>query len=228
MRIVPQSVELVWCTENPAKIIELSARTCYKTEAAYDPAKTPDFINRVVHQRHHESVVEHAVASYRIITSRAIANEITRHRIASFSQESTRYCNYGKDRFGNEIVCIMPPGLSDRQAGRWAQTMRYLEYQYLTAIDEGEAPEIARGLLPLDLKTELVMTANFREWMHFLKLRLDKSAHPQIRELAGWIEGSLQLVCPEIFGTSRVVIPETKLITDPVEVAAYLKPQSSS
>ena len=137
--------------------------------------------------RKHESVLEHGVATFRFITDRGVTHEMVRHRIASYSQESTRYCNYSKDKFGNELTIILPirfyeiwlkmnfsggtipdyflPILSRYK--NWYNGITAFEHYYFDALNFGDSPQEARDLLPNSLKTEIVMTANFREWRNF-------------------------------------------------------------
>lgn len=198
MKIVEPRVDLLWITPEPYKHIEISGRTCYKSEDKITEDSAVKFCN-MIKQRGHESVVEHAVASFRIICDRGISHEIVRHRIASYSQESTRYCNYSKDKFGNEIAVIEPPGLTESQRKEWFEAMQRVEGSYNYLIGSGVSPQIARSVLPTCLKTELVMTANFREWLHFIKLRTSPAAHPQIRTIADEIREYLFQYCPTIF-----------------------------
>lgn len=198
MRIVEPSVELLWITPEPYKEIEAAGRTCYKSEDKITEDSAIKFCE-MIKQRGHASVVEHACASFRIICDRGVSHEIVRHRLASYSQESTRYCNYSKDKFGNEISVIEPPGLEGYARLIWKRSMEELEKGYNEMIKEGVAPQIARSILPNSLKTELVMTANFREWMHFISLRTSPAAHPQIRPLAEKIQETLAGYCPTIF-----------------------------
>jgi thymidylate synthase (FAD) len=198
MKIVQPSVELVWITPDPYQNIEKAGRTCYKSEDKITDDSAVKFCG-MIKQRGHESVVEHAVASFKIICDRGVSHEIVRHRIASYSQESTRYCNYSKDKFGNEISVIEPPGLTLTQRGSWVDAVQFVETEYLWMIENGVSPQIARSILPNCLKTEIVMTANFREWMHFIKLRTSPAAHPQIRPIAEEIRKILAAYCPTIF-----------------------------
>jgi thymidylate synthase (FAD) len=193
-------VKLVWITPNPAQVIEMGARVCYKSEGKYDPSRTAEFINRVVHQRHHESVVEHASACFDIITDRGVLAEITRHRLASFSVESTRYVNYEKK---GGMAVIEPPGLSVPEQLIWMNAMEAAETAYVQLIRARVTPQIARSVLPTCLKTEIRMTANFREWLHIINLRTAPAAHPQIQEIAFQIKAALQKECPEIFGSPQ-------------------------
>lgn len=219
MKIVAQSVELVALTfpvqlddvftpergyvpdefaHPQERLIEMAGRVCYKSEPSTYPGSEVAFIERL-RKLQHESVIEHASASFRIICDRGISHEIVRHRLASYSQESTRYCNYSKDKFDGEIMVIEPPGLTPDQKMSWTLAVKAAECEYLTMLDLGCLPQIARSVLPTCLKTELVMTANFREWRHFLKLRTAPAAHPQMREVAGMVAKILARISPTVF-----------------------------
>lgn len=198
MKIVPHSVELLWITPDPYKHIEMSGRVCYKSEDKITADSAVKFC-AMIKQRGHESVVEHAVASFKIVCDRGVSHEIVRHRLASYSQESTRYCNYSKDKFGNEIQVIEPPIKTPQAYAAWSLSVQVAEKNYNAMIEAGESPQIARSVLPNCLKTELVMTANFREWMHFINLRTSPAAHPQIRPIAEEIRLKLADYCPTIF-----------------------------
>ena len=149
-------------------------------------------------------MAEHAVASIRIICDRGVSHEIVRHRIASYSQESTRYCNYTKEKFGKEITVIQPPDMSEEEEVFWTHGVLHAETAYFEMLKSGSTPQRARSVLPNCLKTELVMTTNFREWKHFIKLRTDPAAHPQMREVAFMIKDLLAKECPEVFGDDNV------------------------
>lgn len=198
MKIVKQSVKLLWITENPEFQIERSGRLCYKSEDNMTPESSGEFCEKMKRLGHH-AMIEHAVASFRIVTDRGVSHEIVRHRIASFAQESTRYCNYSADKFGGEIKVIEPPGLDTVQRGYWLLGCEYSERRYLGMLGCGCSPQIARSVLPTCLKTELVMTANLREWLHFIELRGSKAAHPQIRPIAHEINRILAEHAPSIF-----------------------------
>ena len=144
----------------------------------------------------HESPLEHGGCTFKIVTDRAISQEVVRHRLASYSQESTRYCNYANGKFSREITVIESSGLAENEAREWLDAMEHLERTYLLMIDSGVKPEKARDVLPLCLKTELMMTANFREWRHFLKLRGSRMAHPGIRKIAKQIYEVFQRAIP--------------------------------
>lgn len=179
MKIIEQSVDLVDninATDVYSKI-ERCGRVCYQSKAKGNPEQ---FIRMLI-KRGHESVLEHASLTFHIVTSRSILKELTRHRIASYSVESTRYVKY------DEITVIQPTGLTNTGFYLWRSGVEAAKEYYKLLLRNGERPETARELLPECTKTELYMTANLREWRHFLKLRTAKAAHPQMRQLAGMI-----------------------------------------
>lgn len=133
----------------------------------------------------------HAWQTVKFVCDRGVSHELVRHRIASFAQESTRYCNYSKDKFGNEITVIKPiffdnyckAGDDDIQYNMWHEAMIRCEKLYFQLLKTGAKPQEARSVLPNSLKTEVIMTAKLDEWNHFFGLRVDTPAHPQMREL---------------------------------------------
>ncbi len=165
--------------------IERAGRTCYKSEGRIGDGSAEKFIAGII-KRGHESVLEHEKVTVRFICDRGVTHEMVRHRIASFSQESTRYCNYAQDRFGSELTFIKPCFWEDGSENMktWEETMQYIENAYNKMIADGAKPEEARSILPNSLKTEIVVTMNMREWRHFFKLRTAPAAHPQIREIS--------------------------------------------
>jgi thymidylate synthase (FAD) len=201
VKIIKPSVELIWMTPNPEFMIEMATRTAYKSEDSYEASKSAGFLDRIINQNHHHSVVEHASASFRVICDRAVANEIVRHRVGmSYTQSSTRYCNYSKDKFDNGInVTPMLKGLNEHQIDRRLELYNLIEAIYLAEIAEGIAPQQARDNLPLCLQTEIVITGTFRALLHFIELRSAKSAHPQIRPIAYKINNLLSEQAPNVF-----------------------------
>ena len=187
------------------KAIERAGRTCYKSENLVSEESAKKFVTNIL-KLGHESVIEHEKITVRIICDRGVSHEIVRHRIASYSQESTRYCNYCNDRFGNELTFIEPCFFSSdseediKNKQVWLDTMAIIEKNYNMLIENGAKPEEARAILPNSLKTEIVVTMNLRAWRHFFKLRSDKSAHPQIREIANMILDEFKEKLPTIFG----------------------------
>ena len=182
------------------KRIEKAGRTCYKSEDRITEESAKSFVQKLI-ERGHESVLEHESITVRFICDRGISHEIVRHRIASFSQESTRYCNYSNDRFRNNITFIKPCFLDEGTGGYklWKQAMFIAEKEYFELLNLGCTPQEARSVLPNSTKTEIVMTANLREWRHFLKLRTAKAAHPQMRELTVPLLKELQAWIPVVF-----------------------------
>ena len=187
------------------KNIERAGRTCYKSENLIDNDSSKRFALNII-KRGHESVIEHEKITVRIICDRGVTHEIVRHRIASYSQESTRYCNYCNDKFGKELTFIEPCFFSSnseedvKNKKIWLDTMAMIEQNYNMLIENGAKPEEARAILPNSLKTEIVVTMNLRSWRHFFKLRTDKSAHPQIREISNMILKEFKEKLPTIFG----------------------------
>lgn len=185
-------------------VIEKAGRTCYKSESGISDGSAEKFIANIL-KRGHESVIEHEKITVRIICDRGVSHELVRHRIASFSQESTRYCNYSKDRFGGELTFIKPcfwneENEEDRNKYNiWKESMEFIEKQYNKLIETGARPEEARALLPNSLKTEIVVTMNLRQWRHFFKLRTDLASHPQMREIAGEILTEFKKLLPAVF-----------------------------
>jgi thymidylate synthase (FAD) len=170
--------------ENILSAIEVAGRTCYKSESVVSSETAAPFVANII-KLGHESVLEHQSVSVRIICDRGVSHEIVRHRIASYSQESTRFCNYGKSK---EVVFIKPCFWNEDQViyTVWEQCMREAESTYLTMIAHGAKPQEARSVLPNSLKTEIIVTMNLREWRHFFKLRAAGTAgkpHPQMLEI---------------------------------------------
>lgn len=182
------------------KKLEKIGRVCYKSESRITDDSAKKFIANII-QSGHESVIEHEKISVRIICDRGVTHEIVRHRIASYSQESTRYCNYANDKFGKELTLIKPIFWAEDSVeyNCWYETMQKIEDAYNILIEKGVKPQEARSLLPNSLKTEIIVTMNLREWRHFLKLRTSLRAHPQMREIACAILGEFKKRIPIIF-----------------------------
>jgi len=167
--------------------------------------------------RGHLSVVEHQSVSVKFICDRGVSHELVRHRIASFSQESTRYCNYSKDKFDNQLTFIIPPwskiepgegdqsnfGLHSQGEILWLNAMQNSQGIYHNLIQAKWSPQEARAVLPNSLKTEIVVTANLREWREIFQQRCSPAAHPQMRELMIPLRDQFKEVLPEIFGDGK-------------------------
>lgn len=207
MKIIEPSAEIIAATENLEQLLELAGRVCYKSEDRITPDSASEFIGRM-HASKHESVLEHGAITVRFICDRGVSHELVRHRIASFSQESTRYCNYSKDKFGGEIAfadlatgfradIVKEPELYHE----WKLAMEDAERHYLSMIELGASPQMARSVLPNSLKTEVMMTANPREWVHVFRLRCSEKAHPQMREVMIPLRDEFVRRWPSIFKT---------------------------
>lgn len=195
MNIIKPSVEIIDMDDYDKiiKKIEKIGRVCYKSEANISDESAERFISNIL-KRGHESVIEHEAVTVRMICDRGVTHEIVRHRIASYSQESTRYCNYAGDKFNNQITVIDPAGGftydpdDEKDRARyeaWKEAMENAEKSYFKMLDLGATPQEARAVLPNSLKTEIVITMNLRSWRNFFRLRCDSHAHPQMREVAG-------------------------------------------
>jgi len=196
-------------------LIELAGRTCYKSEDLITSESAAKFV-KMITGRDHLSVIEHYVVTVKFIIPRGVSHEMVRHRLASYSQESTRFCAYNKAKFGGEITVIdQRPTIfmackddtekAKRRIAAWMRHMEACEREYLDAINDGIAPnnfppEIARGNLPIDLKTEIVMTANLREWQYIFSKRCAPAAHPNMRQVMIPLREEFRKVLPEIFG----------------------------
>ena len=208
MRIIKPSFEIIDQIDGMAmlKKIEAAARTCYKSEQKITDDSALKMVSNLI-SRGHESALEHEKISVRIICDRGVSHEIVRHRIASYSQESTRFCNYNDGRFGGELTfirpCFWPKDSKFYKA--WELTMSGLEDVYLGMIKEGATPQEARAVLPNSLKTEIVVTMNLREWRHFFFLRTARDAHPQMREIACPMVQKFMELVPVVFDDIIVV-----------------------
>jgi thymidylate synthase (FAD) len=204
------------------KNIERAGRTCYKSEDKITDDSAAEFVRMLI-RKGHESVLEHEKISVLFVCDRGVSHELVRHRIASFSQESTRYCNYGADQFGG-VTFVVPPWVGiesgeipiewdglygTTETGRdpshyatdrwWFWSMATAERDYLKLLELGWTPQQARSVLPNSLKTEIVVTANLREWRTILKQRTSPAAHPQMRELMCPLLNELKSLLPVVF-----------------------------
>lgn len=229
MKIVKPSAQIVSSVdgEDVLKRIEKYGRVCYKSEDRITEDSAKRFVENLI-KRGHESVLEHVSVTVKFICDRGVSHEIVRHRLASYSQESTRYCNYSQDKFDRELTFILPSWIPQKDAQlilsgeikilswgdkffelstpvyNWYQLMQSAESAYDCNINMGWTPEQARSLLPNSLKTELIMTANLREWRHFFKLRTAKAAHPQMRELTIPLLAEFKEKIPVVFDDLEV------------------------
>lgn len=187
------------------KSIEEAGRVCYKSEEKITEDSAEKFVAGII-KRGHEAVLEHEAIRVKFIVDRGVSHEIVRHRLAAYCQESTRYCNYSKGKFGEEIT-VIEPCFWDKDSDLmkdWRSAMRMAENHYLGLLHQGTSPQEARSVLPNSLKTEVVMTANLREWRHFFKLRTAPAAHPQMREVAIALLKEFQKLVPVVFDDIEV------------------------
>ena len=196
------------------KHIEKIGRVCYKSEGKIteDGESAKKFVKMLIN-RGHEAMIEHSSLSVKFVVDRGVSHELVRHRIASFAQESTRYVNYSLEKFGNEINVIdirdginldnkmknMDSDTISAIMGEWCLAMEDAEKHYMKMIELGATPQIARSVLPNSTKTEITITANYREWRNFFKLRVPNTAHPQMREVTIPLLKELKCRLPIIF-----------------------------
>ena len=226
MKIVKPSVELVHCTPDPERVIERMGRICYQSShktkvcevccgdgwtlvgcgshktcsrcngSCTDIESARAFIKKII-ANGHESVIEHASAGFMIVTDRGVTHEQVRHRLASPSQESTRFCSYNKNAFGHEISVIEPPWIGteeDRVLATtiWSVLGKQVEASYFELLEKAhQPPELARSVLQNCLKSQIGVSANFREWRLIIRQRTSPKAHPQMREIAEMIRAEL-------------------------------------
>lgn len=188
--------------------LEQVARTCYKSESKIKKGSANKMVAALI-RSNHEAMLEHASITIKFVVDRGISHEIVRHRMASFAQESQRYCNYSKDEFGKEITFIIPYFLDYKSEGWnvWKNAMQEAEKTYFKMLELGFSPQQARAVLPNSTKTEIVMTANLREWRHFFKLRAADAtgaAHPQMKEVTIPLLAELKEMIPVIFDDIEV------------------------
>lgn len=202
MKIIEPKVELI----NPISYqdllstVEIAGRTCYKSEDKITDGSAEKFVRNIL-KRGHEAVIEHASLTVRFACDRGVSHEIVRHRLAAYCQESTRYCNYSKDGFGGEITVIKPMSFdcSDSPYRIWKRSCENAETAYFDLLNEGCTPQEARSVLPNSLKTEVVMTADMREWRHFIRLRCAPASHPDMRVVARLLYDLLKSNYPVFF-----------------------------
>ena len=211
MILVNADATVVAVTPCALELIERAGRTCYKSEGKITRDSAAVFVRRLIKSGHH-SVLEHASMTVRFTCDRGVSHELVRHRLASFSQESTRYCNYASG-----VTFVVPSWLDvragaynlsdllsfnggpDGAAGLWLRHMFHSELSYQSLLQSGWTPQQARSVLPNSLKTEVVMTANMREWRHVFTLRTSKAAHPDMRHVMSIALGAAKQAVPVIF-----------------------------
>ncbi len=213
MKLIKPSIEFIWMTPQPLKTIERAGRTCYKSEEKISDNSAELFVQKLL-DRGHDAMIEHASASYRVVCDRGVTHEIVRHRLFSYAQESTRYCNYK-----GGVTFIIPCWITLAEAedvhyiqdcveadfnfaspeADWLGSILDSALYYCDLLAKKWTPQQARSVLPNALKTEIVITGNLREWRHFFKLRCAKTAHPQMQEIANMLLRDIQERIPILF-----------------------------
>lgn len=201
MKLINQSFEILTPIDANQILsdLELFGRVCYKSEAAINECSAKRFVANLI-KHGHESVLEHRLISVRFITDRGVTHEVVRHRVGSYSQESTRYCSYAGD------VTFIPTEhlLKSKHKHKMLLLLKDIENFYHELIESGIKPQDARDILPNCLKTEIVVTYNLREWRHYFKLRTSKTAHPKIRELSINLLNEFKKQLPVVFDDIEV------------------------
>lgn len=206
MKIIKPSFEILTPINRHGilKHLETVARTCYKSEDKITEESAPKMVKALIRSQH-TAMIEHFSISVKMIVDRGVSHEIVRHRVASYAQESTRYCNYSQGKFGSEITVIEPLFFDKNsiEYAIWEDSCLQAEKAYNELIQMGRTPQEARSVLPNSLKTEIVVTMNLREWIHFFNLRAigtTGAPHPQMKEIAVMVLEKFSNELPEIFG----------------------------
>lgn len=210
MKLIPPSFEILYPDIAGWRFmpqrIELAARTCYKSEDRAAPGSAEKLVRKLVESGHHAMLEHGGDISVKFVVDRGVSHEIVRHRLCAFAQESTRYCNYSKDKFGNEVTFIDATlHLPEIVHPQWLTALGEAEQTYLRLLNNGVTPQMARSVLPNALKTEIVVTANPREWRHIFELRTAEAAHPQMREVMRPLLAEFRRRVPVLFDDVGVV-----------------------
>ena len=182
------------------KRIERACRTCYRSEDKISDESYKNLLTNCLN-RGHESVLEHEKITVRIYSDIGTYKDLTRHRFASFSVESTRYCSYNKDKYGNEIAVVNPVYIEDKEVfENWKKAIEDMEKAYMKMKELGASTDMCIEILPHSTAAEYTMTANIREWKHILELRTTNHVHPAIRQVLIPLLLLFKEQMPEIFG----------------------------
>lgn len=194
----------IWVEEfDPIKImrnLERACRTCYRSEGLITEDSYKKLLKNCIN-RGHESILEHEKITVRMVCDIGVYKDLTRHRFGSFSIESTRYCNYGKDKFDNEIKFIKPCNIEEgtEEYSEWHWCLSQIEESYMKMTELKCTPDQMRMILPHSTAAEVTMTANIREWRHILDLRTKKMTHPAIRQILIPLLLKFKYTMPELF-----------------------------
>ena len=215
MRIIEPSYEILTPIDGDEilKTIEKVARTCYKSEDKIEEGSAKRMAKMLI-KNSHEAMIEFFDITVKFVHNRGFSHEMVRHRLCSFAQESTRYCNYSDDKFGNELTVIRPYWLNQEngvieetpKGDMWYRSISFSEVAYFTLLNLKQQPQAARGILPNDLKTEIIVKANLREWRTIFKLRTAPSAHPDMRRVMIPLLEELRGKIPVIFDDIPLIV----------------------
>ena len=202
VRIVTPNVEIITPLDGEAilKHLELCARNCYKSEDKITPDSARTMVKKLL-ELGHEAMIEHFNLTVKLTCDIGVYKDLTRHRHVSFAIESTRYCNYSKGKFGNELSVIKPCHIKENspEYNIWFKTMQIIEHNYNAMAALGCRPDQLRMLLPHSIKADVIMTANLREWRHIFKLRCAPAAHPTVQEVMDMLLAKLKTEIPVVF-----------------------------
>lgn len=201
MKIIEPKIEVENVNYNQImKNLERACRTCYRSEDKVTEESYKTLLKNCVN-RGHESILEHEKVTIRMVCDIGVYKDLTRHRHASFSIESTRYCNYGKDKFENQIKYIKPVNIEEGTElyAEWKKSLEEIEKHYIKMVELGATPDQMRMILPHSTAALVTMTANIREWKHILSLRCTKHAHPAVEQVMIPLLLKFKEEMPEIF-----------------------------
>ena len=197
VKIAAPKVEVLTPLDGDAilKHLELCARNCYKNEDKITADSARQMVRKLL-ELGHEAMIEHYNLTVKLTCDMGVYKDLTRHRHVSYAIESTRYCNYSKGKFGNELTVMKPchikEGTPEYQI--WLSTMETIEKNYNAMAELGCKPDQLRMLLPHSIKADVIMTANLREWRHIFKLRCAPAAHPTVQEVMKMLLGTLKRI----------------------------------
>ena len=200
MKIIEPSVKILTPIDGNMilKHLEECGRTCYQSHDSAGEGSAEKLIRQII-KSGHESVLEHFLITVKLKTDVGAYKDITRHRLASFSIESTRWCNYSKGKFGTELKFMKPCNIEGELYEDWLKAMEYIEKMYMQMAEKGAAPDQLRMILPHSTAAEVCMSANLREWRHIFRLRTAKAAHPSVQQIMKMVLAEFKAKIPVIF-----------------------------
>ena len=217
MQIVNSKVEVIsdFDPDKAREIIQKAAKTCYQTNKDSDDRESAIRIIKALKESGHHSMFEFFNVTMHYTSNIATYKDLTRHRHCTFAVESSRYCSYDKDKFGNEIKCLKPVELKEGTPAykEWLTACCYCEHCYMRMIENGATPDQASLVLPQSTAAQFTMSANLREWYHILSLRavgVTGKPRPCVREIMIPTLNIFAEKLPEIFGDLKEKLKEEK------------------